>query len=161
MDLELSYMLKRELNLHGKKLKKNTMMMIDIEKILYSPEEQEKIKNLREKQVKELKQKEEGKKFIKRLDNLVERKKDYSNVEVRDVFKKLSTRTLLKLRDFHYTGSYWSDNYEKEFTNWKQEQLEIRAELSTREHIPKKNEIKGRRRYLAKKNRGGRRSHKK
>lgn len=139
-----------------------------IEDILYDDAQREKLDKLRN----ELKTEQEKKrrnqlsakeaKEWKARYNQKGNRKDYTGVVVRDEFKKMTTKHLLGLRDFYYYDNYWDNHVEGgAYEKWASEQLEIRAELSTREHVPSKKESKVLRRELAKKNKGGRRSHKK
>ena len=74
---------------------------------------------------------------------------DYSKVEVPKVVKSLTTEQLLKRLDSYRKHTYCYDYNQTPLT----EELHIKAELSTREHIPNKKEKKANR-TIAKKHGG-------
>lgn len=81
--------------------------------------------------------------------------------------KKLSTKRLLEVyRNERFLYSFYSpyesyDSYEEEEEAQEKFVEELKKELDTREHVPNKIEAKKVRQLAAKKNKGGRRSHKK
>ncbi len=80
--------------------------------------------------------------------NLIKKRKpiDYSDVEIPKQVKEMSTKELLKYLNFFRTKSF-------DYIIDDLEETHLRAELSTREHIPNKNEAK-RNRSIAKKHGG-------
>lgn len=81
--------------------------------------------------------------------------------------KNLSTDRLLNIyRNERFI--YWFYNPYDDIDDWEEEYEkhlkyvnELKAELDTREHVPRKGGAKTKRQLLAKKYKGGRRSHKK
>ena len=137
---------------------------MDIEKKIYSEEKYEKIQELRRKNVVDkinkensIKREEEHKEWRRKVNTKT--KVLNLGVRIREEFKKMSTRELLRLfKDVRFRNrSSWDDD-----SNDLLEELELKTELSQREHVETDKSITKKKRQLAaKKNRGGRKSHKK
>ena len=137
---------------------------MDLEKKIFTKEECEKLEELRRKNVVDkinkensIKREEEHKEWRRKVNTKT--KVLNLGVRIREEFKKMSTRELLRLfKDVRFRNrSNWDDD-----SNDLLEELELKTELSQREHVETdKSLTKKKRQLAAKKNKGGRRSHKK
>ena len=76
-------------------------------------------------------------------------KTDYSNVGIGEDVKEMTTKKLLsELHDIRFRYCWWNDDVEDEKNE--EYELQLRAELNTREHLPKKDERKKIRQEAAK-----------
>ena len=137
---------------------------MDLEKDIFSEKEYEKIKELRRKNVVDkinkensIKREEEHKEWRRKCNTKT--KVLNLGVRIREEFKKMHTKQLLGLlKNVRFRNrSGWDDD-----SNNLLEELELKTELSQREHVETdKSLTKKKRQLAAKKNKGGRRSHKK
>ena len=137
---------------------------MDIEKKIFTEEECDKLEELRRKNVVDKINKENSiqkEKEHKEWREKVNTKTKVLNlgVPIREEFKKMHTRELLGLlKSVRFRNrSSWDDDSDDLL-----EELELKTELSQREHVETdKSILKKKRQLAAKKNRGGRKSHKK